>query len=167
MSTSFQNEIPKARVNITLNVETNGSQKKKELPCKLLILGKFNQDGDKGDFKKREKIDINKEHFNQVIGELNPKLEFTVKNHLKKENSELRINLGFKQLKDFHPEQIVIQISELRKLVAIRNLLKELKANLVDNKQLQKELERIISNKEKLNVLKQELKQLINRGEMQ
>ena len=36
MSESFQNEIPRARVNIKLDLVTGGAQKKVELPLKLL-----------------------------------------------------------------------------------------------------------------------------------
>ncbi len=34
MSSSFQNEIPKARVNLKLDLHTGGEQKKVELPLK-------------------------------------------------------------------------------------------------------------------------------------
>jgi len=39
MSNSFQNEIPKARVNIKLDLHTGGAQKKVELPLKLMVMG--------------------------------------------------------------------------------------------------------------------------------
>ncbi|EKT64905.1 type VI secretion system contractile sheath small subunit, partial [Providencia alcalifaciens] len=39
MSDSFQNEVPKARVNIKLELHTGGAQKKMELPLKLLAVG--------------------------------------------------------------------------------------------------------------------------------
>lgn len=41
MSESFQNEIPRARVNIKLDLVTGGAQKKVELPLKLLSVGDF------------------------------------------------------------------------------------------------------------------------------
>ncbi|EFA4527698.1 type VI secretion system contractile sheath small subunit, partial [Escherichia coli] len=41
MSSSFQNEIPKARVNLKLDLHTGGGQKKVELPLKLLVAGDF------------------------------------------------------------------------------------------------------------------------------
>ncbi|WP_224795598.1 type VI secretion system contractile sheath small subunit, partial [Pseudomonas fluorescens] len=34
MASSFQNEVPKARVNIKLDLHTGGAQKKIELPLK-------------------------------------------------------------------------------------------------------------------------------------
>jgi type VI secretion system protein ImpB len=39
MADSFQNEIPKARVNISLDVETYGAKRKVELPHKALVIG--------------------------------------------------------------------------------------------------------------------------------
>jgi type VI secretion system protein ImpB len=39
MANSFQNEIPKARVNIKLDLHTGNGQKKVELPLKLLVTG--------------------------------------------------------------------------------------------------------------------------------
>lgn len=36
---SFQNEVPKARVNIKLDLHTGGAQKKVELPLKLMVMG--------------------------------------------------------------------------------------------------------------------------------
>ena len=41
MADSFQKEIPKARINISLDVETGGAKKKIELPLKMLVMGDF------------------------------------------------------------------------------------------------------------------------------
>lgn len=36
-SNSYQNEVPKARVNIRLDLHTGGAQQKLELPLKLMV----------------------------------------------------------------------------------------------------------------------------------
>ena len=41
MADSFQNEVPKARVNLKLDLHTGGASKKTELPLKLLVAGDF------------------------------------------------------------------------------------------------------------------------------
>ncbi|MBK3085104.1 MULTISPECIES: type VI secretion system contractile sheath small subunit, partial [Enterobacter cloacae complex] len=41
MADSFQNEVPKARINLNLALHTGGAQKKIELPLKLLTVGDF------------------------------------------------------------------------------------------------------------------------------
>ena len=40
-SISFQNEVPKAHVNIKLDLHTGGAQKKVELPLKLMVMGDY------------------------------------------------------------------------------------------------------------------------------
>jgi type VI secretion system protein ImpB len=41
MADSFQNEVPKARINLKLDLHTGGASKKMELPLKLLVAGDF------------------------------------------------------------------------------------------------------------------------------
>ena len=129
MADSFQKEIPKARVNITLDVETNGASKKKELPLKLLVAGDFSNGKTTCPIAERERININQNNFNQVISDLAPELNFTVKNKIKNDGSEMRVKLQVDSLNKFHPEQIVKAIPELQNLLAMRNLLKDLKYN--------------------------------------
>ena len=57
---SFQNEIPKARVNLKLDLHTGGAQKKVELPLKLLVTGDFSNGAEQRPLSEREKIDVNK-----------------------------------------------------------------------------------------------------------
>ncbi len=41
MADTFQNEVPRARINLKLSLHTGGAQKKVELPLKLLTIGDF------------------------------------------------------------------------------------------------------------------------------
>ena len=45
---------------------------------------------------------------------------------------------------DFHPDHICQQIPEMKRLVAVRNLLKELRANMADNNLLKEKLNELI-----------------------
>ena len=47
-------------------------------------------------------------------------------------------------MKDFTPEQVAAQIPQLKAMLAMRNLLRDLKANLLDNQTFRKELEKIL-----------------------
>ncbi|MBI0151364.1 type VI secretion system contractile sheath small subunit, partial [Bifidobacterium sp. M0353] len=73
------------------------------------------------------------------------------------DNSEIPVNLEFKSMKDFHPEQIVQQVPELKSLLAMRNLLRDLKSNILDNAVLRKELEKILQDKNLSDELRKEL----------
>lgn len=158
MTNSYQKEIPKARINITLDVETGGALKKKELPLKLLVLGNFSEGKTQGSVATRERINIHKNNFDQVLNDLSPSLKLNVPNTLKKDSSELSIDLNFKQFKDFHPDEIISQIPQLKKLISMRNLLKDLKSNLIDNHAFRKELEKLAQDKNALIHIREELK---------
>lgn len=160
MSKSFQNEVPPARINIKLDLHTGGAQKKVELPLKLLVTGDFNKQQDNTPLVERQKVDINKNNFDSVLSEFNPKAKITVKNTLAQDGSEMNVNLNFKSMADFHPEQVARSIPELRALLAMRNLLRDLKSNVLDNALFRKELEKILRDESLSQALRAELEKI-------
>lgn len=132
MGDSFQNEVPTARVNIKLDLHTGGVQKKVELPLKLLTVGDFSNGREQRPLSEREKIDINKNNFNDVLAKFSPVVNLSVKNTLADDDRKDDINLAFKNIRDFEPEQVARNIPQLRVLLAMRNLLRDLKSNLLD-----------------------------------
>lgn len=160
MADSFQSEIPKARVNIRLDLHTGGAQKKVELPLKLLSVGDFSNGKAEGPLSEREKINVNKNNFNSVLSELNPEVNLIVKNTLASDGSEENIRLQFQDMKDFEPEQVARQIPQLRAMLAMRNLLRDLKSNLLDNVTFRKELEKILKDPTLSDELRNELNAL-------
>ncbi|HHR6575606.1 TPA: type VI secretion system contractile sheath small subunit, partial [Providencia alcalifaciens] len=88
MSDSFQNEVPKARVNIKLELHTGGAQKKMELPLKLLAVGDYSNGQESRVLSEREKVNINKNNFDNVLSEFTPTINLTVKNTLAGDGSE-------------------------------------------------------------------------------
>lgn len=146
MSESFQNEMPRARVNIKLDLLTGGARKKIELPLKLLSVGDFSNGRAEGPLSEREKINVNRNNFNSVLADLNPQVSLAVKNTLANDGSEENVKLSFKNMKDFEPEAVARQIPQLRAMLSMRNLLRDLKSNLLDNVTFRKELEAILKD---------------------
>ncbi|WP_323840112.1 type VI secretion system contractile sheath small subunit [Photorhabdus africana] len=146
MAQSFQNEIPKARVNIKLDLHTGGARKKVELPLKLLVMGDYSYGRDNRPLSEREKVSINKNNFDSVMAEFSPALNLTVQNTLAENGGEENIALIFQQIKDFDPEQVARQIPPLRALLSMRNLLRDLRSNLLDNATFRRELEHILQD---------------------
>ncbi len=144
MAESFQNEVPKARVNIKLDLHTGGAQKKVELPLKLMVLGDYSNGQDTRALAEREKVSISKNNFNSVLADFNPKARIAVENTLAGDGSELPVDLDFKSMDDFKPEVVAGRVPELRALMAARNLLRDLKSNLLDNAMFRRELEKIL-----------------------
>ena len=83
-----------------------------------------------------------------------------MKNTLAGDNSEENVKLAFKDMKDFEPEQIARQIPQLKAMLAMRNLLRDLKSNLLDNVTFRKELEAILKDPALSDELRNELNAL-------
>ena len=144
MSNSYQSEIPKARVNIQLSLHTGGAQKKVELPLKLVVVGDYSNGEEQRPVSEREKVNVNKNNFDSVLAEFSPSVKLSVENTLANDGSEEAVSLTFRDMKDFTPEQVARQIPQLKAMLAMRNLLRDLKANLLDNQAFRKELEKIL-----------------------
>ncbi|WP_297197716.1 type VI secretion system contractile sheath small subunit [uncultured Pluralibacter sp.] len=144
MADSFQSEVPKARINLKLDLHTGGAGKKTELPLKLLVTGDFSNGQEKAPLSEREKQNINKNNFDSVLAEYAPRVNLAVKNTLAGDGSEENVDLTFRSMSDFTPEQVARQIPQLKAMLAMRSLLRDLKANLLDNQAFRKELEKIL-----------------------
>lgn len=154
---SFQDEIPKARINLRLSLHTGGAQKKVELPLKLLVTGDFSNGEERRPLSERDKVNINKNNLNSVLAEFSPAVNLTVENTLAGDGSEENIKLSFKDMKDFEPEQVARQIPQLKAMLAMRSLLRDLKANLLDNTMFRRELETILRDPALSNELRSEI----------
>lgn len=146
MGNSFQNEVPKSRVNLQLDLHTGGAGKKSELPLKLLAVGDFSNGKEQRSLSERNKININKNNFDSVMAELLPAVDLLVESTLSGEARVENIKLNFGSVKDFEPEQVARNIPSLRALISMRNLLRDLKSNLLDNVEFRRELEKIMKD---------------------
>jgi len=146
MAESFQNEVPKARVNIKLDLHTGGAQKKVELPLKLLVMGDYSNGQDTRALSDRTKVAINKNNFDAVLADYNPTAKLAVENTLSTDEAELPVTLDFKSMDDFKPDVVASKVPQLRALMAARNLLRDLKSNLLDNAMFRRELEKILKD---------------------
>ncbi|WKM79912.1 type VI secretion system contractile sheath small subunit [Klebsiella oxytoca] len=159
MGNSFQNEVPKSRVNLQLDLHTGGAGKKSELPLKLLAVGDFSNGKEQRSLSERNKININKNNFDSVMAEaeLLPTVDLLVESTLSGEARVENIKLNFGSVKDFEPEQVARNIPSLRALISMRNLLRDLKSNLLDNVEFRRELEKIMKDPAMSSELRAEL----------
>lgn len=163
---SFQNEIPPSRVNIRYVKKTDGAQEKIELPLKLLLLGDYNLRPDSTPLDERKKISVNKDNFDDVLREQKIKLSMLVPNRLMEkegeevkegEGEELRVELDIDSLKAFGPDEVVRRVPELAKMLEIRELLTDLKARVITNRDFRQALDKIVKDKTQLEAITQEL----------
>ena len=160
-SNSFQSEVPKARVNIKLDLHTGGAQRNVELPLKLMLMGDYSNGAEQRPLSERNKVNVDKNNFDNVLAEFSPILRVAVENTLIGDGSDTSVELKFQSIKDFEPEQVERQLPQLRALLAMRNLMRELKANLLDNATFRFELERILKDEALSDELRSELTALV------
>ena len=101
--------VRKPRVHITYDVETEGAQELKELPFVVGVLGDFSGDSAiaKKALKERKFVDLKKDKFDQVMARIEPAVKLKVDNTVEKNGKEFEVNLKFRSMEDFEPEQIV------------------------------------------------------------
>lgn len=66
-SNSFQNEVPKTRVNIKLDLHSGGAQKKVEWPLKLMVMGDHSNGEKPRPLSVREKVNTYNNNFDSVL----------------------------------------------------------------------------------------------------
>src|SRR5215813_1978171 len=105
---------PKERVNIVYKPATGNAQAEVELPLKLMVLGDFTQRADDTQLEERKPISINKDNFNDVIGQQKLGVNINVADKLSgKEGEEIGVNLKFGSMSDFSPTAVARQVPEL------------------------------------------------------
>jgi type VI secretion system protein ImpB len=143
------------RVQITYDVEIGDSIEKKEIPFVVGVLGDFS--GKPGEplpkMKDRKFVEIDRDNFNKVLEGMKPRVAFRVDNKLANDGSQLAVDLTFKSMDDFHPENVAEQITPLKKLVEARKRLSDLLTKLDGNDKLDELLQDIISNTDALKKL--------------
>ncbi|MDX2503009.1 MAG: type VI secretion system contractile sheath small subunit [Gammaproteobacteria bacterium] len=153
---------PKERINIKYSPSTGDSKEEVELPFKVMVMGDFTQQEDERPVEERKPININKDNFNEVLSKQNLNIDLNVADKLSEEASgeegaELAVNLSFDSLKDFEPESIVRQVPELNKLLELREALIALKGPLGNVPAFRKEIQSVLQDDEKKQLLMSEL----------
>lgn len=151
--------VRKPRVHITYDVETGGAEQTKELPFVVGVMGDYSGDNtaNKKPLKERKFVSIDRDNFNQVMGNIAPTVSLKVENTLAGDNSEMAVDLKFNSIDDFHPTAIVNQVEPLRQLLEARNKLRDLMSKADRSEELENILEEILKNTDKVASISQEL----------
>ena len=114
-SDSLQHKLDRVRrprVQITYDVETNGALQKVELPFVVGVMADLS--GQPKDplkaVKDRKFVSIDRDNFDDVLARSAPRLAFRVDNKLTNDNTQLAVELNFKNMDDFSPAKIAEQV---------------------------------------------------------
>lgn len=151
--------VRKPRVHITYDVETNGAVEEKEIPFVMGVMGDFSGDNaeNRKALKDRKFSQIDQDNFNEVMNNIAPAVSMKVENTLEADGSEMSVNLDFKHLEDFEPQNIVAKVDPLKKLMDTRNKLRDLLTKADRSEDLENILEEILSSTDALASLQGEL----------
>lgn len=166
MAQSFQKEKPPARINLYLDIVKGDAQKKVELPLRTLVTGDFSGRESGVPLEDREKINLNKDNFEDVLRSHDIEMNLNVADKLRGGDEEMKVQLKIDQMSDFDPDSVAKQVPQLQKLLATRNLLQDLRNRLISVADFRKGLEKVVKDPEALKQLDEELKKIVP-GEQQ
>ena len=152
--------VRKPRVQITYDVEVGDAMELKELPFVLGVVGDFS--GKPATplpaLKDRKLVEIDRDNFNKVLAGMTPRLAMKVDDKLSgNADSSLNVELKFKSLDDFSPENVAKQIDPLKELLGTREELKNLLGKLEGNDKLEELLQNVLDNTDARSSLSKEL----------
>lgn len=151
--------VRKPRVHITYDVEVGDAIEKKELPFVVGVLADLSgmPEVPLQKLMERKFIEIDRDNFTDVLSVINPRLVIRVKNTLSDENPEISIELLFKKLDDFEPQNLAKNVPQLNAIYQKRTNLKNLISKMDGNDKLERLLTQIMKNAENLQKLKSEI----------
>lgn len=149
------------RVHITYDVEIGDAIELKELPFVLGVLGDFTGMPEQPlpRLRDRKFVEINPDNFDKVLEAMNPHLAFSVENKLSEdpEAGQLKVNLNFKSMDDFEPENVARQVKPLKELLDLRTKLADLRGAMMGNDKLDELLLGLAGDADKLAKVKSEI----------
>ncbi len=140
---------PKERVNITYKPSTGDAKEEVELPLKMLVMGDFTGKEDDTPVEDRKAINIDKNNFNDVLAAQNVSFEGAVEDRLSdnpEEGAQLSVNLDFKSMHDFEPDEIIKKVPELKSMLELREALKALKGPLGNVPAFKKKIQELVQD---------------------
>lgn len=151
--------VRKPRVHITYDVETNGAVAEKEIPFVMGVMGDYSGDNtdNKKALKDRKFSQIDRDNFNDVMGNIAPKIGMKVENTIEGDDSEISVDIDFKSMEDFEPHKVIENVEPLKKLMETRNKLRDLLTKADRSDDLEAILEDVLSNTDALTSLSEEL----------
>ena len=159
MSNSGQKFIARnraPRVQIEYDVELYGAEKKVQLPFVMGVMADLSGNPAQPLPKPMDRkfTEIDRDNFADVLQSMQPRLAYKTENTLAGDGSELSVELNFKKLDDFRPDNVAAQVAPLRDLMEVRRQLKALLSKTEGNDRLEELLNAILENEDMRGKLK-------------
>ena len=149
------------RVHVAYDVEIGDAIEAKELPFVMGVLADLTGQPVEplARLKDRRFVEVTPDNFDSVLESMKPHLSYSVENKLSEDPQagQMKVDLNFKSMEDFEPEQVARQVKPLRELLDLRTKLSDLRGSLQGNEKLDEVLLDAVSSTEKMQKLRGEL----------
>lgn len=146
------------RVQIEYDLETNGAQKKVNLPFIVGVMSDLAGKSDSAEAKKavaeRKFLEIDIDSFDTRMAALKPKVAFQVDNTLTGEG-KVPVSIEFESMDDFSPAKVAQKVDSLKKLADARNQLSALLTYMDGKSGAEELLARVMKDPELLKTIAQ------------
>ena len=121
---SRASEVPKGRINVKFEVDTDGQKQEVSLPYKVMYVGDLGGDTPKAALRDREAVAVDVDNFDEVVKAHRPSLSLTVPDHVSGvPDQKFNVDLAFESLDDFTPDRLLEKVEALKALKARRDAL--------------------------------------------
>jgi len=147
-------------VHIEYKVETGNATEKKHLPFLMGVVGDYSGNKPTNELKPlrdRKFVNIDRDNINDVLKSMTPGLSMEVENTLAGDGSMMKVNLKFESMDDFNPGNVAEQVAPLKKLLDVRNQLKDLRSKMDVSTDLEATLEQVLKKTDNVTELAGEL----------
>jgi type VI secretion system protein ImpB len=155
---SIQKRLQKVRpprVQLTYEVERGDAIEIKELPFVVGVVADLagQSEVEQPRLRDRKFVNIDRDNFDDVMKGIEPRAAFQVENRLSEAGGRFAVDLRFRSMADFSPDQVVSQIEPLRRLLDARSTLADLRKKPAGNDKLEDLLSEVLSNTQQLQAL--------------
>jgi type VI secretion system protein ImpB len=164
---SSRTRVRPRRVHITYDVEVGGAIEKRELPFVVGVLADLSHQPEQPlpRLQHRKFVTVDADNFDAVMDRMAPRARLKVENRLTEDGYGymLAVELRFRRMRDFEPEEVASQIAPLRELLERRRRLVNLRSALNGNHRLDEMLQNL-ADRENLSRVAAELGLFGNEG---
>jgi type VI secretion system protein ImpB len=145
---SIQKRLQKVRpprVQLTYEVERGDAIEIKELPFVVGVVADLagQSEVEQPKLRDRKFVNIDRDNFDDVMKGIEPRAAFQVENRLSETGGRFAVDLRFRSMADFSPDEVVAQIDPLRRLLN----------KLAGNDKLEDLLSEVLTNTQQLQAL--------------
>lgn len=145
MALAEDNQDKIERLRLVYRSETGGQAADVELPFRVLVLGDFTRDERAGLLAENQPVVIREPRLDTVFAKFAPALYLQVPNRLGGEtDAVLQVELHFTAIADFEPDNLILQIPELRALLELRRLLWRYREHGADLREIANDMQRLL-----------------------